>query len=376
MNIKQFKEIEKELKQDYSQKYSGLRSLLYYSSFFGNIMSILLAFFFLSKLLLESVSFLNEALIYSISLLILVGLELFKRSLFTKFSLDFVSSGYDFAKKGVLILGISSLSVIGFSFYSSLKGAKEFTSKEVSINNNLEQTVKLYSDSLQIECNQKTKDIEQEIKFIKDKIIQKDLEQTSIESIDKITKSQRNRVSDLKAEKMDLKKEITSNEEKVNLIKSEYSKQIDEYRKSKSDESNKEKEKNGDNSFIFIVISFIIELLILIGIYYDKHYKWVSYQDYKQKLNNDTSYQKWMTYTQVLEIIYLNNPQINEKIQSTKSIMESCKINGILVTNMEMINCLKLLSNLKIVKVSGSSRYLIKDYTTASDLLKNNFKIV
>lgn len=376
MNINEFKEIEKEIKQDYSQKYSGLRKLLYYSSFFGNIMSILLAFFFLSKLLLESVTFLDKVIIYLISILMLTGLELFKRSLFTKFSLEFVSNGFSLIKKGILTLTIASFSVILFSFYSSLKGAKEFTSRESIIEQNLDNTIKIYSDSLLMECSNKTKNIESEILSIKKNIDKKDDEQTIIESNEKITKSQRSRISDLKNEKLDLKKELSINEDKINTIKSSYNKQIDNYKLEQSTIHEKEKEKNTDNSFTFIIISVIIELLILIGIYFDKHYKWISYQDYKKKLTNDTSYQKWVTYTQILEIIYQNNPQINEKIQSTKSILESCKINNVLVTNTEMLNSMKLFNNLKIIKTSGSARYLIKDFETSSELLKTNFKIV
>lgn len=376
MNINEFKEIEKEIKQDYSQKYSGLRKLLYYSSFFGNVMSILLAFFFLSKLLLESVTFLDKIIIYLISILMLTGLELFKRSLFTKFSLEFVSNGFSLIKKGILTLTIASFSVILFSFYSSLKGAKEFTSKEVVIEQNLDNTIKVYSDSLLMECSEKTKNIESEILSIKNNIDKKDNEQTIIESNEKITKSQRSRISDLKNEKLELKKELSLNEDKINTIKLSYNTQIDNYKLEQSTIHEKEKEKNTDNSFTFIIISVIIELLILIGIYFDKHYKWISYQDYKKKLTNDTSYQKWVTYTQILEIIYQNNPQINEKIQSTKSILESCKINNVLVTNTEMLNSMKLFNNLKIIKTSGSARYLIKDFETSSELLKTNFKIV
>ena len=74
MKLEQFKKIEQELKQNFSEKYSGLRTLLYTSSFFGNFMSILLAFFFMSKLLFDSVSFIdNKIVIYAISLAILTG---------------------------------------------------------------------------------------------------------------------------------------------------------------------------------------------------------------------------------------------------------------------------------------------------------------
>jgi len=375
MNINQYKEIEKEIKQDYSQKYSGLRKLLYYSSFFGNIMSILLAYFFLSKLLIESVTFLHPIIIYLISLCLLCGLELFKRSLFSKFSLEFVSSAFDFGKKGVLILGISALSVIGFSFYSSLKGAKEFTSKETLLTQNLENDVKVYSDSLNVIYDVKIKDIEKETNDLKSKLSKKDDEQTQIESNEKLTKNQRDRVKDLKVEKDELKKDILLNESKITSIKKELSDNIESYKLKESENKDKEKDKNSDNSFVFVIISMIIEVLILIGIYFDKHYKWISYTDYKKKLNNDLSYQRWTIYSQILEVIYLNNPQINEKINSTKSIMENCKINNVLVTNVELINCLKLLVNLKVLKVSGSARYLIKDFDSATELLKNNFKI-
>lgn len=376
MKLEQFKKIEKEVKQNFSEKYSGIRTLLYISSYFGNLMSILLAFFFLSKLLLESVSFINNnVLIYGITILILVGLELFKRGLFTKFSLEFVSSKFDLAKKEVAFLGISSLLVIGFSFYSSLRGAAEFTSKDAIISENVEKNVLEYKDSLNKNNVVKFTEIEAEIKEKKDKINKKDIEQTAIQASPKLTKSQMSRVKDLKEEKEVLKSEIKESESKVEVLKSEIEKDVEKYKLEITSKSDDDKNKNKSNSFVFVIISTIVEFLILIGIYFDKHYKWVSYTDYKRKVNNDPMYQKWIVYDGLLDSLYTTETQIGERIGSINNIIDICRTNNILITQKEATECLKLLTNLKILKLSGAYRLIQKDKESAVDLLRENFKI-
>lgn len=376
MKLKQFLKIEKEINQTFSEKYSGIRSLLYFSSFFGNAMSILLAFFFMSKLLTDSVSFVNsKALIYVISLLILTGLELFKRSLFTKFSIEFVSSKFDLLKREVAMLASASVLIIGLSFYSTLTGAAEFTSKDTIITQNTDQQLKIYSDSVNAEYLIKIKDIEGEIKQKKEKIEKKDEEQTQIQMSQRLNRTQQQRVKDLKDEKSFLKSEVNELSNKISDLKSESDQIVNKYKSEVESKSTNEKEKNSDNSFVFIIISTIVEFLILIGIYFDKHYKWVSYNSYKKKINNDPSYQKWNLYNGVLDCLYNSDTQVGEKVSSMSNLIDICKTNGVLITNRELSDCLKLFTNLKILKLSGSARYISKDKISADESLRENFKI-
>ena len=377
MKLEQFKKIEQELKQNFSEKYSGLRTLLYTSSFFGNFMSILLAFFFMSKLLFDSVSFIdNKLVIYAISLAILTGLELFKRSLFTKFSLEFVSSKFNFFKKEVAALGIASIMIISFSFYSSLRGAAEFTSKDVAITENIEKDIKTYSDSVTIQYDAKVNELEAEIKAEKLKINEKDEEQTKIQSSQKLTRTEIQRVKDIKEQKETLKSEITADEAKVADTKKELAANVQTYIDTVTKKSDGDKDKNKSNSFVFVIICTIIEFLILIGIYFDKHYKWISYTDYNKKMNNDVSFQKWNLYNHLLESIYNSETVMGEKIPSIDNIANLCKINGLTLSKKEVTECLKLLTNLKILRMGGGARFIQKDKETAIQSLKDNFKII
>ncbi len=376
MKIDQIKKIESELKQPFWKKYSQLRVLLYISSFFGNAMSILLAFFFMSKLLFESVSFItSDFVIWFISLLILLGLELFKRSLFSKFSVEFVSNKMNFMKKEILILGISSLLVIIFSFYSSLRGAREFTSKDVLIQNNSESIIKNYSDSINNITITQIDEIQSEIKLYKQKIEEKDSEQTEIQSNVKLNRNQLQRIKDLKDEKIQLKNQISLDEQKIEKTNKENLSKIEEFKLIELRKGDEQQSDNKNNSMIFVIISTIIELLILIGIFFDKYYKWIAYTEYRKKTDNDPLYQKWINYNKLLELVYNTDSKIGDRINSASNLLEISKTNGLILNSKEITEFLRLVTNLKILKLSGSFRYIQRDRDTSFELLKNNFKI-
>ena len=149
MNIEDFDKLEKEIKQqDFNNSYSRINKALFGLSIMGNFASIFLAYFFMSKLIMDSVtSVSNPLIITAISLVILGSLELIKREVFDKWSLEAIRSKFKM-RGDVLVLGIASAIVISFSVYSSLNGAKEFSSKNEVLTEEMKTNVNTYSDSL------------------------------------------------------------------------------------------------------------------------------------------------------------------------------------------------------------------------------------
>jgi hypothetical protein len=58
----------------------------------------------------------------------------------------------------------------------------------------------------------------------------------------------------------------------------------------------------------------------------------------------------------MLSVIYKEDTMINQKLPSNKSIIEMCKVNDIIVLPKDVIDFLKVINGIGIIKVSGSSR--------------------
>jgi hypothetical protein len=271
MKLTEFKEIENSIQnQDFNKSYKNINLVMFYLSIFGQFASIFLAYFLVSKILASAI---NSPIMVSIaSIILLGGLELLKREIFDKFSLNQLKFK-SFFKRDVLPLLITSTVLISLSFYSSLKGAEEFSSKSDEIQVKADTTLKKFDDSLASNLNANFSKIDSEIVQIKTKIEQKDKEQTELESSQPLNYQQRNRVKDLKQEKTELRTEIDKLQLNKKTLKSESENEISEFKSKLTSKTTDEKKENKTNSFLFIVISTLIEILILSGVYFNQYYK-------------------------------------------------------------------------------------------------------
>lgn len=376
MKLEEFEKLETAIKkQNFYESYKGINSLLFYLSILGNIASVFCGIFFLAKLILGSVTVLtNIYVIYTISFILLTCLELLKRDIFAKFSIEFIRYK-SFVKKEVAILSFFSLFVVFFSFYASLSGAKEFSSKSEHLELEQKTIVTNYNDSLNKIASDKILAINKEIDVLKQKDESKDKEQTELEGLERLTSQQKNRVKDLKAERLLLKEDISKSKAQIDTIQAQTKRDIAAYTALSSNDIDKQKEQNSSNSFTFIVISTIIELLILIGIYFNKNYGFKSYEEFKNKYNNDPSFQRWKLTNSLVEALYMNGPKVGDKALSATSLHDVSKINGATVTAKEVQDAIKLFTALKILKLSGNARYFEKDKETAISLVRTHFKI-
>jgi hypothetical protein len=64
-------------------------------------------------------------------------------------------------------------------------------------------------------------------------------------------------------------------------------------------------------------------------------------------------------YEKMLSVIYTEDSKINQKLPANKSIIEMCKVNDVIVLR-DVMDFLKVLNGIGIIKVSGSSRYINK----------------
>ena len=373
MKINEFKKLEEKINgQNFNKGYKNINSLMFILSIFGHFASIFLAYFALSKVLggvIEN----NPVVVLITSIIMLSGLELLKRDIFDKFSIQYLK--VKAFTKDVLPLFLLSVAIISTSFYASIHGAKEFSSKEAVIEQNQKETVNQFSDSLTTVYNVKVAEVETEIKSNKEKLDLKDKEQTDLEAIQPPTRSQRNRIKDLKEERNILRADITKLEGDVNVIKTELATKIKEHETTVGAETEDKKKSNSSNSLAFVLISTLIELIILAGVYFNEYYKFRSYREFRNSIEKDPNYQKWMLYEQMLSIVYTEDTKMNQKLPANKSIADMCKVNDIIVMPKDIVDFLKVMNGLGIIKTSGSTRYVNKQRDLAFEILRKHFNV-
>lgn len=372
MKISEFKELERKINNiNFNQSYKNINVIMTILSYFGNLASIFLAYFFMSKVIAGGIE--NEVAVFFSSVVILSGIELLKRDIFDKFSVQYLKDKA--FTKSVLPLAVVSLLLISTSFYFSINGAHDFSNKSDKIEMEKDTTLQVYSDSLNTLYGGKIKLKEDEVLQIKGLISGKDKEQTDIESQQPLSRQQRQRVSDLKNEKNLLREDIVKIESDINTIKSERDSLIKKKETELSSKTDDKKKDNSKNSFLFVIISTVVELAILIGVYFNQYYKFRSYREYRERIEKDPNFQKWMLYEQILDIIYTEDTKMNQKLPSNKTIIDLCKVNGIIILPKDVTEFLKVVTGLGIVKVSGSAKYINKQKDLSMDSLRKHYGI-
>lgn len=373
MKISDYKKLEEKINgQSFNQGYRNINILMLVLSIFGHFASIFLAYFMMSKILSGAMTD-NPVAVFIASIIILSGLELLKRDIFDKFSVQYLK--LKTFSKDVMPLFILSVAIIGASFYASINGAKEFSSKEDLIDSNKKQLTLQLTDSITQIYLVKTSGIESEIKETKSKLENKDKEQTDLESIQPPTRSAKQRIKDLKDEKKTLRDDISKLESNLKIVNTERDSIINSKKTEIEVENSNKKEDNSSNSIAFVIISTLIEIIILAGVYFNQYYKFRSYREFRNKIEKDPNFQKWMLFEQMLTVIYSEDTKINQKLPSNKLIIDMCKVNDIIVLPKDVTDFLKILSNLGIIKSSGSTRYISKQRESSFEALKKHFNI-
>lgn len=373
MKISEFKKLEEKINgQNFNQGYRNINIVMLILSIFGHFASIFLAYFMMSKILSGAMTD-NPIAVFLASIVILTGLELLKRDIFDKFSVQYLK--VKSFTKDVLPLFLLSITIIGASFYASINGAREFSSKEDVIEKDKKEVITQFSDSLTKVYSEKTLLLENEIKTIKSKLETKDKEQTELEAIQPPTRSAKQRIKDLKDEKVVFRTDITKIEEDISILTNQRDKIITDKKTEIESEKDNQKKDNSSNSVAFVIISTLIEIIILAGVYFNQYYKFRSYKEFRDKIEKDPNYQKWMLFEQILSILYTEDTKMNQKLPSNKSIIDMCKINDIIVMPKDITNFLKVLNNLAIIKTSGSTRYINKQRDLSFEILRKHFNI-
>jgi hypothetical protein len=270
---------------------------------------------------------------------------------------------------------IVSLVIVSISFYSSIKGAQEFSSKSKEIDTKIENTIQTYEDSIiNLQKNEVNK-LKSRIDQIDVKIDEKDKEQTELQNSPDITRQGKVRVKDLRNQMKELSLEKNSLKAEIDSLEKKTERKISTYKKQQEIKGVEKKTENEDNSFFFVIISTLIELVILFGVYFNEYYKYRSYSDFKSKIEKDENFQKWHNYNSLLDIIFNSDTKINDKLPSMKVIGDLCKVNGNIFLNKDLTTAFKLFGTLGIIRTGGSNKYIAKSKDSATELLRRHFNV-
>lgn len=373
MTLNEFNELENKVgKDEFNREYKNINTVMFLLSIFGHIASIFLAYFLVSTIISTAIE--NYYVTMIVTIILLIGLESLKREIFDKFSMMYLKTKDMFSKR-ILPLLISSFIVISLSFYATVSGSKEFSSKEKEIVEKYDDKLESYKTKVDSIYKSDIDKLKVQIEDNKKRIVEKDDEQTRIESGEKINSSNRRRVNDLKEEKKVLSTEIDNIYVKIDEFEQKKKKDILEYEKELDGKKSKDTNNNSRNTLFFILLSTIIELLIIVGVYFNKYFIFRSYNEEKERLYKSPNYQNFKLYSSILDIIYTNDTMINDKLPSSKSIIEMCKINNLIILKKDVDNMFKLLNNLGVIRSSGSVKYFNREKDMSIDQLKKYFKI-
>jgi len=379
MKIDDFEKLENKINnQNFHESYKTLNWVMIALSYFGHLASIFLAFFMLSNILLGVMD--NKPVVYVSTVIVLSAIELLKRDIFNKFSILYLKlKGF---KKDVLPLFFLSITIISISFYSSIKGAGEYSSKGDKIEEDYKIINKKFEDSITKIYQVKIDKIEKSggVKEISlNKLYDRQDELNNLALTGNLTPIQKKLLKLLPTQIKSLENENKPFiESKKSDIKSLEGERDDKIKKNNTDsqkESKKKKDDNSKNSVAFIIFSTLIEISILAGVYFKDYYDVRSYREKKEQLEKDPNFQKWRVYKQILEIIYTDETKVNQKLPSGKSIIDICKTNDVIILNKDLTNFLKTMTSLSIIKISGSTRYINKTREMAFESLNKHFNI-
>ena len=352
MNLSKFKELTKKFEsRNYEHDNKYIDQTLYYSSWFGNLLSVIFAFFFVNSLVSQAaVHFAGQDIVLPIFIILFLTMfELLKRFVFGNVTITILV-----AKKitGKIVAGIlfTSILVIG-SFYLSMSGAQHYVNKTEVITANTDSIINSQVDSLNAYSAIEIKKIEAKIAYVYE----------AAQTRKRITLT-RDEVKDVKQWEQDIKG-----------IKQERDQEVEQVKNNVDLKQDKQLAKSSKSQFAFLLLSGFIELLILCGVGFRNYYSFTSFKQTKEVLDDNPNFKKLESYQTMLQVLY-NNCKIKintplpglSKFQELLNARTRVKMSPTYVK--EFFN---VMGHLNIIQVSKKVKYTNMSYEQACEVLNN-----
>lgn len=344
---------EESLSKSYTEKFKWVDKFLYWFSWFGNGVSIFLAFFFVQAIFLSSFNDVKDSMLITLGIIVFLTMfELLKRYVIAIFSSEVIKNKFHVLRWNMVGFIFGVLLLAGGSAFLSLSGAQKFVNNEQVfkvqtenvITNNIDSLTQVYENKKKpyVTDNEELRSITNNLR---QKLVNTPVNYASVrkqyqESIDKNDGN------------------IKSNQAEINRLDTELNSKIQQFQNTQGNKLNETLNTNKSNTLAFIIISAIIEIIILLGIYYDKYYDYKIVEEYEKTIIETPGFKKWYKYNYLLTLIYGRTKEIGDTIPSSNAIIEMSEVGGNKLDKATLEKFIKVLYFLEIVKLDGNKRIL------------------
>lgn len=368
MELKKYDTIRKEIKKmDFEGKFKRLSDWLYLFSFVGNVGSIFFAYFLIYPLFNDAISHYIQTdstnIISSIfTVLILFMFELTKRIILKNFSFDFVKERFKIKEFSIISWLIISLGLIVLSFYFSINGAMKFADNTIVVEQQINKELKFKQDSVKSVYQAKIDDYNIEIENLRNdnEILRDKRNETPLNYI-----SARNDYNNMINQNTE---EIKRFEGLIVDLDKELEGKINEFKIEKNNTLNKITDENNISILVFILISSLIELLIIGGIYFKSYYDLTVFRKNEPHLEN--FFKKRDQYLVLLSYIYKKGKlTTGDVVIGVNRLKETLKDNNIQNVNKLVTSFYSDLEYNNIIKTEGKRKYFVVDFEKANEII-------
>lgn len=352
MNLEIFEKLRGKFEnKNFEKDYYYIERTLFVSSLFGNLLSIIFAFFFVNSIVKNAaVHFPGQQ--YILPLFIVVFLTMFE--LLKRFTFANITYTYFTAKRlttKFLIGAMFATVLISGSFYLALNGAQRYVSKADQITLNTDSIIVQNTNDLNLQYNAEISKAEDKINYVYSAANSRKRKSLTTEEI-VVVKSWENDIKELKKER----------DSKIENVKQEVLSKTD-----------KKLETNNESQIAFILLFAFVELLILIGVGFHAYYTFSSFTETKEKLDANPNYKKLGEYSELLQVLFNNGKlTVNDELPGANRFRElvGAKIK-IKPSQRAVKEFLALTNHLNITYSHNSTRRAKVAYTEAKDILLN-----
>jgi len=355
----------KTMTKSYTERFKWIDKFLYWFSWFGNGVSIFLAYFFIQALFFSSFMDVKDSVFITGGIIIFLTMfELLKRYVFGMFSVEAIKNKFNIFKVNMISFLLGVFLIVGGSFYLSLNGAKKFVDNNPIIIAQAETNITTKSDSLNtFYFVNYIKPLMDDNKILTDQNTEFNAQNTDLaEQSKRATYTYKKKYTDLidanNKKISDNNTKIESNKLSITKYEDRRDKEVETSTNKYTNSSTKALSDNKSNIISFIILSFFIELIIMLGIYYDKYYDYKIIEEYEKTVIETPEFKKWSKFNFLLSLIYTKTKEIGAQIPTTNSLIELSDVGGSKIDKAALDKFIKIIYYLEIVKLEGNKRVL------------------
>ena len=354
------------LTESYVKRFKWIDKFLYWLSWFGNGVSVFLAFFFIQSLFFSSFMEVGNSVFVTLGIIFFLTMfELLKRYIFGMFSKEYIKSKFHVFRKNMIGFIAGVLILVCGSFYFTLNGAMKFTDNKATFTEKTETTISAQTDSLNT--------------FYFSHYIKPLMDDNKILTDQNTSYTQQVTQATYKTKYMGL---IEANNKKIESNKT----QIANYEKRRDDEIaklndtqnkklNESLDTNKSNVIAFLILSTLIEFIIMLGVYFDKFYRFKVTEEYEKTVVETPEFKNWYKFNEMLRVIYARVKEVGDPIPTSAELTDLFDVGGSKIDKKSFDKFIKLLYYLDIVKLDGRRRVLNMKEENGIKKLRNYFNI-